>query len=192
MSSTPPRTAGRPTARRRLPGDLKPNDLLARVVRVDHAGEFGAQRIYSGQIAKLQKSEKRPLLEHMARQEQEHLEAFEQELRQRHVRPTLLHPLWKLAGYALGAGTALLGERAAMACTVAVETVIDSHYQQQLDVLGEDEAPLKARIEKFQAEELEHRDIGLENEAELTPAYELLSALIRTSTRAVIWVAERI
>jgi ubiquinone biosynthesis monooxygenase Coq7 len=192
MSSTPARSASRSTARRRLPGDLKPRDLLARMLRVDHAGEFGAQRIYSGQIAKLQKSAKRPLLEHMARQEQEHLEAFEQELRQRHVRPTLLHPLWKLAGYALGAGTALLGERAAMACTVAVETVIDSHYQQQLDLLGEDEAPLKARIEKFQAEELEHRDIGLENEAELTPAYELLSALVRTSTRAVIWVAERV
>lgn len=175
-----------------LPGDPPPREEVARMVRVDHAGEYGARRIYEGQIAVLGRSRIGPLLRHMKDQELVHLQAFEKEIVRRRVRPTLLQPVWHVAGFALGAGTALLGERAAMACTVAVEEVIDEHYADQASRLGEDEARLKADIEKFRAEEAEHRDIGLENEAEQAPAYRLLSAAIKLGSRAAIWLSSRI
>lgn len=175
-----------------LPGDPSPRERMARVVRVDHAGEYGAKRIYEGQIAVLGRGRHGKTLRHMAEQEREHLDYFEKQLNVRHVRPTLLQPLWHITGFLLGAGTALLGERAAMACTVAVEEVIEGHYEAQLAQLGPEEAALKDSIRRFQAEEVQHRDIGLANEAERAPAYPVLTAAIKAGTRAVIWVAERL
>lgn len=162
------------------------------MLRVNHAGEFGAQRIYAGQLAVLGRGKLGKTLRHMAAQEEEHLDYFSQELVQRRVRPTALHPLWHLAGFALGAGTALLGEKAAMACTVAVEEVIDEHYGKQLEQLGAEQAPLRAAISRFRAEEVEHKNIGLEHAAESLPYYPLLRAVIRTGSKTAIWLSERI
>ncbi|KAA0680407.1 demethoxyubiquinone hydroxylase family protein [Roseomonas genomospecies 6] len=184
--------APRPRPRGRLPGDPTPEQRLARIVRVDHAGEYGAKRIYEGQLSVMHRGRHAKTLRHMADQELEHLQYFEKQLVARRVRPTVLQPLWHVAGFLLGAGTAVLGERAAMACTVAVEEVIDGHYEAQLKHLGPEEAELKTSILKFQAEELEHRDIGLHNGAEQAPAYPVLSAAIKAGTKAVIWVAERV
>lgn len=167
-------------------------ELIARILRVDQAGELGAVRIYEGQRAVLGKGRHGPLLAKMAQQEQHHLDTFSRLISQRRVRPTVLAPLWHVAGFALGAGTALLGERVAMACTVAVEEAIDEHYADQAKMLGEDEAELKATIETFRAEELEHRDIGLANEAEKAPGYPVLSAAIKTGCRLAIWLSERV
>ena len=175
-----------------LPGALTGDALIDRIVRVDHAGEYGAKRIYEGQLAVLgDDPEIGPLLRHMAEQEAKHLEAFETMIVERRARPSVLHPLWHAAGYTLGAGTALLGPRAAMACTVAVEEVIDEHYARQAAELGDDEPDLKARIEAFRAEEQEHRDIGLDHGAERTPGYRVLSGAIKTGSRLAIWLAER-
>jgi 3-demethoxyubiquinol 3-hydroxylase len=165
---TPPRV----TAEDRLPGDLTREELIARMIRVDQAGEYGARRIYEGQLAVLGKSPSAPTIKHMYEQELEHLNTFNRLMVERRVRPTLLHPLWHVAGFALGAATALMGEKAAMACTVAVEETIDEHYRAQAEKLGEDEAPLRETIERFRAEELEHRDIGYEHGAEQTPGRE--------------------
>lgn len=185
-------TASPKRPRGALPGDPPPRDRLARIVRVDHAGEYGAKRIYEGQIAVIGKGRHGKTLRHMADQELEHLQYFEKQLNSRRVRPTLLQPLWHVTGFLLGAGTALMGERAAMACTVAVEEVIERHYEDQLKHLGPDEAALKDSILRFQAEEVQHRDIGLANEAELAAGYPVLTAAIKAGTKAVIWVAERV
>ncbi len=179
----------------RLPGDLSREQLVERMIRVDQAGEFGAVRIYEGQLSVLDKSEKGPVIRHMLDQERNHLETFNALVSKRRVRPTALMPLWHVAGFALGAGTALLGEKAAMACTVAVEEVIDEHYAAQVEKLqGMDgaEDALKETCEKFRQEELQHRDTGLEHGAEQTPGYEALSALIKTGSRMAIWLSERI
>lgn len=180
------------TGEGRLPGDPTPQEVVARTIRVDHAGEYGAKRIYQGQLAVLRGTQWEPLLRHMQAQEQVHLDTFSRLIGKRRVRPTALLPLWHVAGFALGAATAMLGHRAAMACTVAVEEAIDEHYQSQEAALGEDEAELKAHIAQFRAEELEHRDIGLENEAEQAPAYRLLSAAIKAGCKAAIRISERI
>lgn len=180
------------TASNRIPGDLDKDGMLARILRVNQAGELGAVRIYQGQRAVLGKGRHGPVLAKMAEQEQHHLDTFSRLISQRGVRPTALAPLWHVAGFALGAGTALLGERVAMACTVAVEEAIDAHYADQAAKLGEDEAELKATIETFRAEELEHRDIGLANEAEQAPGYPVLSAAIKTGCRLAIWLSERV
>lgn len=169
-----------------------PRRYLEQVIRVDHAGEYGAKRIYQGQLAVLKGTKHEPTIRHMQEQEQEHLDTFSRLIAERRVRPTALLPLWHVAGFALGAATAAMGPRAAMACTVAVEEAIDEHYQAQEATLGEDEAPLKADIARFRAEELEHRDIGLANEAELTPGYRLLSAAIKLGCKVAIKVAERV
>lgn len=182
----------RNTAEDRIPGDPTKDELIARILRVDQAGELGAVRIYQGQRAVLGKGRHGPLLTKMLEQEKHHLETFDRLISERRVRPTVLAPLWHVAGFALGAGTALLGERAAMACTVAVEEAIDEHYAEQAAALGADEAPLKATIERFREEELEHRDIGLANGAEAAPAYPLLSAAIKTGCRVAIWLSERV
>ncbi|MCO6419028.1 demethoxyubiquinone hydroxylase family protein [Siccirubricoccus sp. KC 17139] len=180
------------TTPRRLPGDPTPREQVARTIRVDHAGEYGAKRIYQGQLAVLRGTRHAALIRHMQAQEQEHLDTFSRLIAERRVRPTALLPFWHVAGFALGAATAALGYRAAMACTVAVEEAIDEHYQQQEAALGEDETALRAHIAQFRAEELEHRDIGLQNEAELAPAYRLLSAAIKAGCKVAIKVAERI
>jgi 3-demethoxyubiquinol 3-hydroxylase len=179
----------------RLPGDLSREQLLERIIRVDQAGEFGAVRIYEGQLSVLGKSDKGPIIRDMLAQEVEHLDTFNKMVGKRRVRPTALMPLWHLAGFALGAGTALLGEKAAMACTVAVEEVIDEHYADQiekLDRMGGDEKDLSELCEKFRQDELDHRDTGLEHGAEQAPGYEGLSALIKTGSRMAIWLSERI
>jgi len=180
------------TAAPSLPGDRTPREQVARMIRVDHAGEYGAKRIYQGQLAILGSGPKGDVIRHMQAQEQHHLDTFGALIVQRRVRPSALLPFWHVAGFALGAATALLGERAAMACTVAVEEAIDEHYARQAAALGEDEAPLRDTIEAFRAEELEHRDIGLAHEAELAPAYRLLSGLIKAGCKAAIAASERI
>jgi ubiquinone biosynthesis monooxygenase Coq7 len=175
-----------------LPGDMSPRSAIERMIRVDHAGEYGAKRIYQGQLAVLGRSDKAELLRHMQAQEQVHLDTFAALIADRRVRPTALLPLWHIAGFALGALTAAMGERAAMACTVAVEESIDAHYAAQSAALGEDETPLRQTIETFRAEELEHRDIGLANDAERTPGYRLLHRVITAGCRAAIAVSERV
>jgi ubiquinone biosynthesis monooxygenase Coq7 len=175
-----------------LPGDLPADKLLERIVRVDHAGEYGAVRIYEGQLAVLGDSDKADAIRHMADQEREHLEKFNRLIGERRVRPTALMPVWHAAGFALGAATALMGERAAMACTVAVEEAIDEHYAAQAAMLGDDEAELRDTIEKFRADELEHRDTALAHEAEEAPGYEVLSAVIKKGSRLAIWLSERV
>jgi ubiquinone biosynthesis monooxygenase Coq7 len=175
-----------------LPGDLPLETRVERIVRVDHAGEYGAQRIYQGQLAVLGRGPKGDVLRHMQAQEQHHLDTFSKLIVQRGVRPTALLPLWHLAGFMLGAATAALGERTAMACTVAVEEAIDEHYRAQVTALGTAEPELRATIEEFRAEELEHRDIGLAHEAELTPGYKLLAGFIKAGCKVAIAVSERI
>ena len=180
------------TASPRAPGDLTKPELLARMIRVDHAGEYGAARIYAGQLAVLGHTKAGPLLQHMKDQEQVHLDTFAALVGERGIRPTALLPLWHVAGFALGAGTALLGARAAMACTVAVEEVIDEHYAEQAAALGEEERALRDTIERFRREEVEHRDIGLAHEAEKAPGYRILSALIKAGCKVAIRLSERI
>lgn len=175
-----------------LPGDLTEREQVERFIRVDHAGEYGAKRIYQGQLAVLGRGPQAPVIQHMMEQEQHHLDTFTAMVGERQVRPTALLPVWHMAGYALGAVTAALGVRAAMACTVAVEEAIDAHYAAQSAALGEDEAGLRGTIEAFRAEELEHRDIGLEHEAELTPGYRLMAAVIKAGCRVAIAVSERV
>jgi len=180
------------TGEGRMPGDPSRQELLARMLRVDQAGEYGAVRIYEGQMAVLGRRAGASALRHMSEQERRHLETFDALLVRRRVRPTLLSPLWHLAGFALGAGTALLGERAAMACTAAVEEVIDGHYAAQAEQLGDDEAELRATIKSFRADEGAHRDLALAAGAEQAPAYPLLSGAIKVGSRLAIWLSERI
>jgi ubiquinone biosynthesis monooxygenase Coq7 len=175
----------------RLPGDPALREKIARIIRVDHAGEFGAQRIYAGQLAVLDKSPAGPVIRHMARQEDEHLAAFEKLIKERGVRPTALHPLWNVAGFILGAATARLGEKAAMACTVAVEETIVEHYQKQIETLGDDEPALKKLIAKFRADEDNHRETGQTHGAEDLSYYPMLRALIRAGSKTAIWLSER-
>ncbi|WP_420562993.1 demethoxyubiquinone hydroxylase family protein [Thalassobaculum sp.] len=180
------------TTARRLPGDLSKRAQIDRILRVDHAGEFGAQRIYQGQLAVLGRRPCGKTIRHMQQQEERHLAAFEKLMVERRARPTLLHPFWNIAGYALGAGTALMGEKAAMACTIAVEEVIDDHYRRQYESLGEDEAELKQTIETFRAEEAEHADIGRAHGGEDTVGYPVMRAAIAAGSRLAIWLSERV
>lgn len=210
-----------------LPGDLPQEEKLARIIRVDQAGEYGAQRIYAGQLA-VMKARRRAMrkgppnpfehradtqeavdskphsvpawtadsmlsaVEEMARQEDEHKETFDRIMVTRRVRPTALAPLWHVGGWMLGAGTALLGDRAAMACTVAVESVISDHYAQQLEELGGEEPELRETIAAFKADEEAHHDEALAREAEKAPGYPLLLAAVKTVTRTAIALSKRI
>jgi ubiquinone biosynthesis monooxygenase Coq7 len=175
-----------------LPGDRSTEAILHGMIRVDHAGEYAAARIYAGQLAVLGRSAKADLLRHMQAQEQVHLDTFNSVLADRRVRPTALLPVWHLAGYALGAATAAMGQRTAMACTVAVEETIDAHYTAQIERLAGSEARLSETLQKFRAEEREHRDIALANDAEHAPGYRLLAAAIRTGCRIAIRLSERL
>jgi ubiquinone biosynthesis monooxygenase Coq7 len=185
------------TGDNRNPGDPDARELVERTIRVDQAGEFGAVRIYEGQLAALRwtgraNGEAGRKIAHMARQEREHRKAFDRLLVERRVRPTALSPLWNVAGFALGAATALMGDKAAMACTVAVEETIEEHYAGQAARLGDDEADLRATVEKFRAEEIEHRDTALAAGAEQAPGYEALSAAIKAGSRLAIWLSTRL
>jgi len=178
---------------KRFPGDPGREEMVERMLRVNHAGEYGAVRIYQGQLAVLGERGAGPVIRHMLEQEKEHLETFDELVADRRVRPTAMLPFWHLAGFALGAGTALLGEKAAMACTVAVEEVIDEHYASQVDHLeGEGEDGLRDTFEKFREEELEHRDTGLDHGAEQAPAYELLTGAVKAGSRLAIWLSTRV
>jgi 3-demethoxyubiquinol 3-hydroxylase len=173
-----------------LPGDPSRETQVARMIRVDHAGEYGAARIYAGQLAVLRSRESAPVLREMQAQEQQHLDRFSELIYARRVRPTALLPLWHLAGFALGAATAALGERAAMACTVAVEEAIDAHYAGQIDALDDGESELRATLGTFRDEELQHRDIALQHGAEQAPGYRLLSAAIKAGCKVAIRISE--
>ena len=182
---------GKKTAESRLPGDPDHREIISRIIRVDQAGEYGAKRIYEGQLAVLAGTDDEPILREMLDQELEHLEQFDSLLVERHIRPTALQPLWHVAGYALGVGTALLGREAAMACTVAVEEVIDEHYADQAQTLGDNEKDLRSTIEQFRKDEQEHRDKGLEQGAEQAPAYPVLTGAIKAGSRLAIWLSTR-
>ena len=167
--------------------------ILDEIIRVDHAGEYGATRIYDGQIAVFGKDSKiGKTIQHMADQEQEHIEKFNELLIEKRVRPTALLPVWNIAGFALGAGTALMGEKAAMACTVAVEKVIGEHYREQQNLLEDDEKELKKTIAKFEKDELEHHDIGLEHDAENAPGYKVMTKVIEIGCKAAIAISKKI
>ncbi|MDA0662300.1 MAG: demethoxyubiquinone hydroxylase family protein [Proteobacteria bacterium] len=174
-----------------LPGDPAPKGLVDRIIRVDQAGEFGAVRIYAGQRSVIREGKSADLIDHMAEQEARHLATFNRLVAERRVRPTALAPLWHVAGYALGATTALLGDKAAMACTAAVEEVIDEHYGGQLDELGEREPELRRVIEEYRADEVEHRETALAHGAAEAPAYPVLSAAVKSASRLAIWLSER-
>jgi ubiquinone biosynthesis monooxygenase Coq7 len=173
------------------PGDDRPD--VASMIRVDQAGEYGATRIYCGQLAVLGgRSPAARAIARMQSQEEHHLKTFDEMMIERGVRPTLLQPVWNVAGYALGAVTGLMGPSAAMACTAAVETEIDRHYGDQVRALGRDEPDLAGTITRFQAEELEHRDTAIASGAEDTFGYPILSSLIRAGCRLAIGLSKRI
>jgi 3-demethoxyubiquinol 3-hydroxylase len=179
-------------AQRRLPGDPSSETSVARMLRVDHAGEYGAARIYAGQLAVLRRSESAPVLREMQAQEQQHLERFADQIVRRRVRPTAMLPLWHLAGFALGAATAALGERATMACTVAVEEAIEAHYADQVAALDDSESELRDTLTRFRDDELQHRDTALRHGAEQASGYRLLSAAIKAGCKMAIRISERI
>jgi ubiquinone biosynthesis monooxygenase Coq7 len=188
MTGTQPDAAPRPRWR---PGDERPH--VASMVRVDQAGEYGATRIYCGQLAVLGPRHRASrTIARMQSQEERHLKSFDEMMIERGVRPTLLQPIWNVAGFALGAATALMGPSAAMACTAAVETEIDRHYSEQLRALGQEEPDLAATISRFREEELEHRDTAIAAGAEDTFGYPVLSSLIRAGCRLAIQLSKRI
>ena len=173
----------------------KTPDHIARMIRVDQAGEFGATRIYAGQLAVMgDRGPDSAEIAGMAEQEAGHRAKFDALMARRGVRPTALQPFWDKAGFALGAATALIGPEAAMACTAAVETEIDKHYSDQLDRLAErgDDPELSAMIEEFREDEREHRDAAIAHGAESAPAYPLLSGAIRLGCKIAIRLSERI
>ena len=167
------------------------------MLRVDHAGEYGAVAIYRGQLAVFRRQHGRERitgqLQEMANQEQDHLDAFDKLLTDGPVRPTALSPVWNAAGFALGAATALLGEKAAHACTEAVETVIEEHYGDQVEELEKaGDTALAQRFAKFRDEETAHKDLAAAEGAHEAPGYPILSALIRTGCRLAIRISEKV
>lgn len=178
-----------------LPGEQSMAEEVASMIRVDHAGELAAVRIYEGQLAVFGTDhELSPTIRRMAEQEEEHLQVFSRIMSERDVRPTAMSPVWHVAGFALGAATALMGPRAAMACTVAVEEVIDEHYQSQRELLDHwgVEPDLNKTVKAFQADEIEHRDTAIDHGARQTPGYGLLSGAIKAGCRSAIWLSKRI
>ena len=177
------------------PGHGAPRDRMAEMLRVDHAGELAAVHIYRGQAAVFAGTRENRLsaqFKRMEGEEQTHLDAFESLLRERHIRPTLLALVWRLAALGLGAGTALLGEKAAHACTEAVESVIEEHYADQIAEVTPSDPGLAARLTQFRDDELGHHDHAIEQGAREAPAYPLLSAVIRAGCRAAIALSEKI
>jgi len=167
---------------------------LHEIIRVNHAGEFGAKVIYAGQIAalKIKKDhETLALVEEMKKQEDVHFDYFDEQIRKEKIRPTFMQPAWRIGGFALGFFTAIIDKRAAMACTTAVEEVIDEHYQSQLNSLVED-GELKEKITQFRIEELEHRDIGYENNAADLKYFKPLTHLIKIVTKSAIAVSKKL
>ncbi|XP_060907333.1 5-demethoxyubiquinone hydroxylase, mitochondrial [Labrus mixtus] len=178
------------------PRDSEEKEMLDRMLRVDHAGEYGANRIYAGQMAVLGRSRTGPLIQEMWDQEKKHLEKFNEILAENRVRPTALLPLWNIAGFVLGASSALLGKEGAMACTVAVEESISEHYNSQIRALMEKDperyTELLQVIKEFRDDEMEHHDTGLEHDAESIPGYWLLKNAIQLGCKAAIYVSQRV
>ncbi len=170
--------------------------ILEEIIRVDHAGERGAIKIYEGQLLALktfkQDESLKKQIEEMKEHEKEHYEFFNQEIKRRNIEPTKLLPVWDLLGVTLGFGTAMLGKKAAMLCTASVEEVIDGHYKNQTYKLEEDEKELKNKINKFRQDELNHKDIAYESGATKSGLYGLLDKLIKTSSNLAIKISEKI
>ncbi len=176
--------------KKQIPTDKK---LLDEIIRVDQDGELGATKIYAGQLAVFGKeSNIGKKIKHMADQEQEHIDTFNRLIVEKKVRPTAMMPLWNILGYTLGVTTAIMGKKAAMACTVAVEEVIGKHYEIQAKQLKDKEPELKKIILNFRDDELEHHDIGLENDAEKAFGYSLLSKIIKTGCKTAIAISKKI
>ena len=169
---------------------------LEEIIRVDHAGERGAIKIYEGQLLALKTfKQNEPLkrkIEDMKEHEREHYEYFDNEIKKRNIKPTKLLPLWDLMGVTLGFGTAMLGEKAAMLCTASVEEVIDEHYKDQTFKLGNDETKLKEKIKKFRQDELDHKEIAYDNGATKKGLFGILDKVIKTSSRIAITISEKI
>jgi len=170
--------------------------ILEEIIRVDHAGERGAIKIYEGQLLALktikQDNNLKDKIEEMKKQEKEHLKYFEKEIQKRKIKPTYLLPLWDVMGVALGFGTVLLGKKAAMLCTASVEEVIEDHYQNQLKKLGSDEKDLKAKIEKFKEDEASHKNIAYDSGATNKGFYSIMDKVIKTGSRIAITISEKI
>ena len=169
---------------------------LEEIIRVDHAGERGAIKIYEGQLLALktikQDDSLKEEIERMKEHEKEHLEYFEKEIQKRKIKPTSMLPLWDVMGVALGFGSALLGKKAAMLCTASVEEVIEDHYQNQLKKLGDDEKDLKVKIEKFKSDEINHKNIAYESGATNKGIYSIMDKVIKTSSKIAITISEKI
>jgi 3-demethoxyubiquinol 3-hydroxylase len=169
---------------------------LEEIIRVDHAGERGAIKIYEGQLLALgtikQNKELKDIIKDMKEHEKEHLQYFENEIQKRKIKPTYMLPLWDLMGVALGFGTVLLGKKAAMLCTASVEEVIEDHYQNQLEKIGNDEKDLKAKIKKFKSDEINHKNIAYETGATNKGLYSIMDKVIKTSSRIAIKISEKI
>lgn len=183
-------------ARPPMPGEGARERMLDEMIRVDHAGEYGAVQIYRGQLAVFRKSEAKDhvarLIEEMEAGEREHLQTFDRLIAERGVRPTIMAPLWRVAGFGLGAVTAMMGENAAHACTEAVEEVIEEHYGRQSAALRGVDSELKDVIDRFREDEIAHKDAAIEQGARSAPGYPVLSALIKFGCRAAIKISEKI
>jgi len=170
--------------------------ILEEIIRVDHAGERGAIKIYEGQLLALstikQDKNLKKIIEEMKEHEKEHLEYFEKEIQKRKMKPTYLLPLWDLMGVSLGFGSALLGKKATLLCTASVEEVIEDHYENQLRKIGEDEKDLKTKIEKFKGDEVNHKNIAYESGASRTGIYSIMDKIIRTGSKIAITISEKI
>jgi len=170
--------------------------ILEEIIRVDHAGERGAIKIYEGQLLALntikQDEKLKTIIQEMKEQEKEHLEYFEKEIQKRKMKPTYLLPLWDLIGVSLGFGTVLLGKRAAMLCTASVEEVIEDHYQKQLRKIGNDEKELKTKIEKFKRDEINHKNTAYETGASKIGIYSIMDKVIKTGSKLAITISEKI
>ena len=169
---------------------------LEEIIRVDHAGERGAAKIYEGQLLALKTIKRdetlKDKIEEMKEQEKEHLEYFEKEIQKRKIKPTYLLPLWDIMSVALGFSSALLGKKATLLCTASVEEVIDEHYQNQLKKLGNDESDLKKKIEKFKRDEVNHKNMAYELGATNKGLYSIMDKVIRTGSRIAITISEKI
>ena len=165
---------------------------LDSILRVDHAGETAAAKIYDGQLAILKNTPVGPTIQHMKDQEQEHLDTFNELLVKNDTRPTALLPLWNIMGFGLGVASAMLGEKTAMACTIAVEEVIGEHYAKQAEILDEDHNDLKTTLMKFRDDELDHLETGVEHDGKNAPGYELMKAVVQMGCRTAIKISEKI
>ena len=169
---------------------------LEEIIRVDHAGERGAIKIYEGQLLALstfvKNNDLKEMIKDMKEHEQEHCDFFEDEIKKRNIKPTKLLPLWDLLGLGLGFGSTILGKKAAMLCTASVEEVIDGHYKNQIDQIGSDESDLKKNIIKFRNDEINHKDIAYEKGATKKGIYSIMDKIIKTGSKIAIRISEKV